>query len=91
MIVEIRRKGAPSLRELEAMTEMRKMTREDYRHAWAWVHFMLHGPPEAREELILYLAAIKANTPPGRLSDRLRQRLGDTDQRFKQHFERWSR
>ena len=41
------------------------MDRSDYRAAWAWVHFMLHGPVEARDELVRFLADIRLGTPLG--------------------------
>ncbi len=62
----------PRLEDLEQTRDLSQMTRTRYRHAWAWVHFMLHGPPEARAELQHFLADIQALTPPGLLSDRLR-------------------
>jgi hypothetical protein len=75
----------PRLEDLEQLRDLSQMTRTRYRHAWAWVHFLLHGPPEAREELQGFLADIQALTPPGLLSRRLRQRLPDLDARFAEH------
>ena len=37
-----------------------QMTRDDYREAWGWVHFLLHGPPEGRREVLDYLANLRA-------------------------------
>jgi hypothetical protein len=65
------------------------MNRTKYRQAWAWVHFMLHGPADAHEELVRYLADIQSLTPPGELSRRLRTRLPDLERRFAQHFKNW--
>jgi hypothetical protein len=65
------------------------MGRTQYRHAWAWTHFLLHGPPEAREELVRYLADIQALTPPGQLSRRLRHRIPDLERAFADHFRGW--
>ncbi len=79
----------PDLGELERIESLSKMGATQYRHAWAWVHFMLLGPAEAHEELISYLAAIQSFTPPGVLSDRLRQRIPDLDERFREHFRNW--
>jgi hypothetical protein len=67
------------------------MTGTDYRHAWAWCHFMLHGPPEGRAELVEFLADIRAGTPPGKLSERLELRLPGADKRLVQHFKSWKR
>jgi Protein of unknown function (DUF1570) len=82
----VRSGSAPRLSELEALTKVEDMGRGEYRDAWAWVHFMLHGPPEARDELHRYLSEIAARSEPGRLSDRLRRRLPDLDRRFAEHF-----
>jgi len=79
----------PRLEDLEQLRDLSQMTRTRYRHAWAWVHFLLHGPPEACAELQRFLADIQALTPPGLLSRRLRQRLPDLDVRFAEHCRNW--
>jgi len=79
----------PKLESLEQLSDLSQMSHSKYRHAWAWVHFMLHGPQEAREELSRYFADIQALTPPGQLSRRLRHRMPDLDKRFAEHFKRW--
>ncbi len=84
-------KGAPRLEALEQLGRLEEMGTAEYRDAWAWVHFMLHGPPEAREELVGYLRNVAAYSPPGNLSDRLRRRLPNLEQRFVAHFQQWSR
>jgi hypothetical protein len=76
----------PRLEGLESLERIDEMGREQYRDAWAWVHFMLHGPREAHEELTRYLAEISAGSDPGRLSERLRRRLPDLDRRVAEHF-----
>jgi hypothetical protein len=67
------------------------MGRREYRDAWAWTHFMLHGPEEARDELLRYLADVQASAPPGLLSQRLRRRLPDLEDSFAKHFQHWAR
>jgi hypothetical protein len=53
---------------------------------------MLHGQPEAHDELIRFLADIRSNAPPGKLSERLEHRLnGHLDKRLVQHFKGWKR
>jgi Protein of unknown function (DUF1570) len=76
----------PRLVELEAMDDLDDMGREEYRDAWAWVHFMLHGPQEARDELVSYLGELRSGGEPGRLSDRLRRRVPDLNRRIAEHF-----
>ncbi|MEX0820344.1 MAG: hypothetical protein WD070_12160 [Pirellulaceae bacterium] len=80
----------PDLDKLEQIGSLSKMGAVQYRHAWAWVHFMLHGPAEAHDELISYLAAIRSLSPPGVLSDRLRTRIPDLESRFREHFRNWN-
>jgi hypothetical protein len=77
----------PRLEQLEALDDIDDMGREEYRDAWAWVHFMLHGPREAREELVRYLDDLNAGAEPGRLSDRLRRRIPDLNRRVAHHFQ----
>jgi hypothetical protein len=76
----------PKLEDIEQVSDLSEMNSSRYRHAWAWVHFMLHGPPQARDALQRYLADIQALTPPGQLSRRLRHQLPQLDRRFAEHF-----
>lgn len=76
----------PRLEELEALDSLDAMGREEYRDAWAWVHFLLHGPREAHEELVQYLAELHAGGDAGRLSDRLRRRLPNLSRQMAEHF-----
>ncbi len=75
-----------SLTKLEGLRDVREMGDAEYRAAWAWVHFMLHGPPEARIVLIQYLRDIRDNVPPGQLSERLAAAIPDLDRAFLKHF-----
>jgi len=79
----------PRLESLEKQGDFQDMGGSEYRHAWAWVHFMLHGSEEGRDELVRFLADIQAHTPPGLLSRRLKRRLPDLDRRFARHFRGW--
>lgn len=81
----------PRMEGLEKRRSLSEMGCSDYRAAWAWVHFMLHGPPEAHEELVRYLADLHASAPPGLLSQRLRRRLPNTQQHLVAHFKTWER
>ena len=83
--------GVPNLEQLEKKTDPSQMTASDYRRAWAWVHFMLHGPAEAHEELARFLGDLRTDAPCGRLSQRLALRLENVDRSFCTHFNGWSR
>lgn len=76
----------PRLEALESLSGIDDMGRDEYRDAWAWVHFGVHGPPAAREELLRYLADLEGGGPHGPLSERLRRRLPDLDRRMAEHF-----
>ncbi len=80
------RGAIPPLVMLEAKREFADMGPAEYCYAWAWVHFMLNGPPEARDELAHYLADLAQHRPAGQLSDRLAQRLGNLDTLIARHF-----
>lgn len=79
----------PDLRDLERLAKMEAMSGADYRDAWAWVHFMLHGSPAGKKELQAFLADIAAYRPPGSLADRLRQRVPNLEAKYLQHFRHW--
>ncbi|MEZ6071117.1 MAG: DUF1570 domain-containing protein [Pirellulales bacterium] len=75
-----------SLASLERKVKLVEMGRDDYRDAWAWVHFMLHGPREAHEELVGYLAELADGKEPEPLSLRLARRFPDVEHQLVQHL-----
>ncbi len=85
----LRFNSPPSIDTLESFRDLSEMGRTEYRNAWAWVHFMLHGPSAGREELLRYLADIEAHAVPGSLSRRLRQRIPRLEKQFTAHFASW--
>lgn len=78
----------PRIEALEALSKVEEMGRAEYRDAWALVHFMLHGPPAAREELLSYLQILHKNEVSEPLSHRLRRRIPDLDRQLAIHFDR---
>jgi len=81
----------PRLEELEKKDKLENTDREDYRNAWAWVHFLLHGPPEGHEELLGFLSDLRTTTTPRPLSERLRDRMPNLEAKFTAHFNTWQR
>jgi hypothetical protein len=79
----------PDLARLEMTHELVRLNSDDYRAAWAWVHFMLHGPGVARATLRRYLLDIRAHAPAGRLQDRLARELPSLRRSFLRHFQQW--
>jgi hypothetical protein len=82
----VRAGQTPRLAQLEGLSSLESMGREEYRDAWAWVHFLLHGPPEARYELLRYLDDLAAGGEPPRLSERLRRKMPDLERQIREHF-----
>jgi hypothetical protein len=78
-----------SLPRLEEKRELASMNAEDYRDAWAWVHFLLHGPPEARQVLSNYLYDIRIGNPAGQLSERLAGDVPGVESLLSEHFRSW--
>jgi len=76
----------PDLQRLEQLSELSEMKRDDYRDAWAWVHFLLNGPQEAQVELKSYLSDVQSHIPPGSLRLRLQRRLPNLNSDFVKHF-----
>ncbi|MCA8996543.1 MAG: hypothetical protein KDA80_06155 [Planctomycetaceae bacterium] len=79
----------PDLRRLEQLGSLREMDGDDYRESWAWVHFMMHGPPEVRQVLADYLYDIQHGNLAGKLSDRLFAKHPDAPRRLVSHIRQW--
>ena len=73
------------LEALEQKTETRQMQAVDYRHARAWVHFLLHGPGPVREIFREYLRELQVHVPPRNLSQRLVRQHPDYERLFVEH------
>lgn len=82
-----RLRQVPDLPRLEKARQLSDMKRDDYRDAWAWVHYGLHGPPEVRDEFRSFLQNIQVHIPPGRLYHRLVRRQPRLEQSFAAHFQ----
>jgi hypothetical protein len=62
------------------------MEKPEYREAWAWVHFMLHGDPAARKVLLDYLRELRTNATPEPLLPRLKRAVPDPAAALKRHL-----
>lgn len=76
----------PGLERLEAKRTLLAMEKNDYRDAWGIMHFILHGPPAAREALAKYFEEVQSGKAPLPLSQHLRRRIPDLDQRIVDHL-----
>ncbi|MEM8947005.1 MAG: hypothetical protein AAGD11_17655 [Planctomycetota bacterium] len=81
----------PEIETLESLQDLSEMGGAEYRYAWAWVHFMLHGPLPVHRVLVHYLADIRRHNPPGKLSDRLHRAMPQLKQQLVMHFKHWRR
>jgi hypothetical protein len=76
----------PKLTSLEAIARSSDMDVGAYRHAWAWVDFLLNESDESRAVLAGYLKNIADGQPPEPLSDVLTTKLPDAEKRLVQYF-----
>ena len=79
------------IEELEACHDLSDMGAVEYRFAWAWVHYMLHGPLPAHRALVHYLGDIRQGNPPGQLSERFSAEGPHLKQQLARHFQNWRR
>lgn len=79
----------PRIDKLEAAEDLADMGADEYREAWAWAHFMLHGPPEVRQVLSDYLFDIQSGEAAGLLSERLAEAVPQAEIRLVEHIRNW--
>lgn len=72
----------PDLERLESLEKVEQMHRADYREAWAWTHYMLHGSADTRQVLLNYLQELRTDPTPGPLLVRLTAEVPDLDNRL---------
>ncbi len=78
----------PDLERLETLNTVREMSPRDYREAWAWVHFLLNGPPPAKAALLSYLADLRTSSKAIPLSARLANIEREPAAKMLAHFDR---
>ena len=81
----------PQLEALDKKQDHSDMTRNDYRDAWACVHFLLHHSEQTKQVLIEYLNDINRGAPPGEFSKRLLDRIPEMNALQLEHFKNWKR
>ncbi|QDV78015.1 hypothetical protein [Botrimarina mediterranea] len=91
VVSEAARGRLVALTTLEAKHDLAEMADIDYRYAWAWTHFLLHGPAAASMQLWATLAALRRYEPPTPMSQRLAATLGSPETAFAEHFRAWPR
>lgn len=89
ILARLRAGELPRLETLERLDDTTGLSREDYAAAWAWVHFLHHGPPGAHGELVSYLREVQQpSVQPVPLSTRLRRLLPQLERTFAEHLAR---
>jgi len=61
----------PDIQRLEQIEDFSQLRRVDYQESWAWVSYMLHGPPDVKQALLSYLHDLRDQPRPEALSRRL--------------------
>lgn len=61
----------PDLARLESLKDVRQMSPRDYRESWAWVHYLLNGPPAGKATLLGYLNDLRKGGQAPSLAERL--------------------
>jgi hypothetical protein len=85
-------RGAPdttphfSLSRLEQITKIEDLHPAEYQESWAWVHLMLHGPPEVKGVLLQYLQRLRTTDKPGPLQPNLAAVLPDGEKALADHL-----
>ena len=79
----------PNLERLEAAEDLSDMGDDEYREAWAWAHFMLHGPREVRQVLSDFLFKIQSGEAAGSFRERLVGAVPNADTLLVEHIRHW--
>ncbi len=76
----------PNIEKLETKRKLLDMNGKDYRDSWGIVHFLLHGPKEARLALDIYFEEIQSGAKETPLSQQLKKRIPHLDQAIIDHL-----
>ena len=79
----------PNLERLEAAEDISDMGSVEYREAWAWAHFLLHGPQEVRQVLSDFLYEIESGEAAGSFRERLVAAVPNADILLVEHIRQW--
>jgi hypothetical protein len=80
-----------SMDSLEQRDNLSDLDATDYRYAWAWVHFMMHGPEAGHQALVHNIACYQQSTAPSKLSVELAAAVPNADEKMIEHFKHWQR
>lgn len=77
---------SPGLHRLERITMVKEMSPGDYREAWAWMHLMLRGSPQAKSVLLAYLQQLRTTKDPGPFSPLIEPVFPSPESAVRQHI-----
>ena len=83
----LRHNSARSISDLERLTHLEQIRDAEYQSAWAWTHFLLHGPAGAQSVGRAYFRALGQPTDGPPLSQRLQAEFADLEGAFRAHFD----
>lgn len=83
----LRCNSARTIAELERLTNLEQMRGAEYQSAWAWTHFLLHGPPGVQNAGRAFFHGLCHPTDGPRLSQRLQAQCNALDEAFRAHFD----
>ncbi|MDO4551868.1 MAG: hypothetical protein Q4C96_11540 [Planctomycetia bacterium] len=75
-----------NLSSLEKITDGMSMTNKDYRDAWAWVNFLLNGPPEVRSVLAETIADYAKGDVKMPVSERIKTKIKNPDGALREFY-----
>lgn len=76
-----------NLERLEALRTLDDMQSAEYAEAWAWVHFMIHGPEPVRQVLRQTIADLSAGDVAPPLRPQLQAVVGDPEAALRRHLD----
>src|SRR5947208_2017579 len=76
----------PDLPRLEQFTQVEQMNPAEYREAWAWVHYILRGNPDARKALLGYVQQLRKSATPGPLLPQIKPPTPDLNEALLDHL-----
>jgi Protein of unknown function (DUF1570) len=80
----------PNIADLEKLDDVANMSSDDYRDAWAWIHFLMNNNSVSRESLLSYLRDMERGHTAGLFSHRMQRAIPNWRDAFIEYFQRLS-
>lgn len=80
------------IESLEERQSLSELDASDYRNAWSWVHFMMHGPEAAHAVMVNNIALYQSGAaPPSKFSVQMAEAVPNPNDKLVQHFKHWQK